>query len=86
MKIALLKPTPIVRAQWKAFAFCTKVSPPTNAKLISFSTLKEWLSLPVTLVHYSADCMFWINLDASKEFEFGVILFYITNGYKLDNK
>lgn len=57
-----------------------------NFELASFSIFKKRLFLPITLVYYSLDCVLWINLDASKKFEFGVIFFYTTNGHKLDNK
>lgn len=39
--------------------------------------LKEQLSEPVTLVHYNPDQTLWIDLDASKDFGFGCIVFHV---------
>lgn len=39
--------------------------------------LKEQLLQPVTLVHYNPDRVLWIDLDASKEFGFGSIVFHV---------
>lgn len=57
---------------------------PTDVELASFRMLKENLSLPVTLVHYSSERVLWIDLDASKKFGFGVIVFHTAEDYKID--
>lgn len=86
LKIILFKHVLIAKAQQKAFASCTKVLLSTNAKLVSFSTLNERLSLSVMLVHYSMDCIFWIDLNALKEFGFSLIQFHTTKDYKPNDK
>ena len=38
------------------------------------------------LMHFSAYCILWIDLNALKEFEFDMILFHTIKNYKPDNK
>lgn len=54
----------------------TKLLPPSPAKLAAFLSLQKALSKPTTLVHHDPNKILWINLDASKEFGFGAVVFY----------
>ena len=75
-----------MEAQQKAFVFCTKLPQLTDAKLTSFATFKKQLSYLITLIHFNANCVFWIDLNALKKFKYNMILFYIIKIYKPDNK
>lgn len=79
LKTLFLKPALIADGQQKAFALKIKLPTPTDAKLTSFQMLKDVLLQTITLVYYLPDHVLWINLDALKEFGFGVIMFHINN-------
>lgn len=54
----------------------TKLGTFTAQKLALFFSIQETLSQPSTLVHHNQEKMLWINLDTSKEFGFGAIVFH----------
>ena len=62
----------------KAYVSKTKLLlPPSPTEEASFTGLKQALLLPAILIHFSPDRVLWIDLDASKEFGFGIVIFYI---------
>ena len=80
LKTALLCETPLGGQQRRAYASKTKLGPPTPQELASFLSIQEALSRPSTLVYHNPDKVLWIDLDASKEFGFGAILFHTISG------
>ncbi len=78
LKTRLLKGTPESGQQRRAYASKTKLGPPSDSELASFYAFQEALSRPTILVHHNADKTLWIDLDASKEFGFGVVAFHTT--------
>ena len=76
VKTALLRDAPLGGQQRRAYASKTKLGSPTPQELASFKRIQEALSRPSTLVHYDLDKVFWIDLDASKKFGFGAMVFY----------
>ncbi len=50
---------------------------PTTAELASFDTLQSLLSKPTYLVHFSNSKVLYIDLDASKEFGFGAMIYHV---------
>ncbi len=79
LKTTLLQETPLSGQQCRAYASKTKLGPPTPQELVSFLSIQEALAQPSTLVHHNTEKIFWIDLDASKEFGFEAIVFYTTS-------
>ncbi len=77
LKTALLREVPPGGQQRRAYASKTKLGPPTPPELVSFLSIQEALNRPSTFVHHNPEKIFWIDLDASKEFDFGDIVFHI---------
>lgn len=75
-KTALLRDAPLGGQQRRTYASKMKLGPPTPQELASFKSIQEALSQPSTLVLHDPDKVLWINLDASKEFGFGAIVFH----------
>lgn len=59
------------------------LGPRTPQELVSFQSIQEVLSHPSTLIYHNPDKILWINLDASKEFGFGAVIFHTTTDEKL---
>lgn len=76
LKTSLLRHAPVASQQRRAYASKTKLGPPTPQKLASFQSIQEALSQPATLVHHDLEKILWIDLDMSKEFGFGAIVFH----------
>ena len=76
LKTIMLKSAPLSGQQQKAYALKTKLPPLSPAELAAFQSLQEALSKPTTLIHHDPDKILWINLDASKEFSFGAVVFH----------
>lgn len=75
-KTRLLKGAPDSGQQRRAYASKTRLGPFLNTELAFFHAFQEVLSHPSTLVHHNANKTLWIDLDASKEFGFGAVVFY----------
>ncbi len=80
LKAAFLWQAPLGGQQRRAYASKTKLGPPIPQELTSFLSIQEALSWPSTLVHYNPEKILWIDLDASKEFGFGAMVFHTTSG------
>lgn len=72
LKTLLLKASPKEGRQRKTYSSKTKISG-TDAEIAAFNTLQSLLSRPCILVHFNPNRTLWIDVDASKEFGFGVI-------------
>ena len=76
LKTALLRDAPVSGQQRRAYASKTKLGVPTPQELAFFQSIQDALSHPSTLVHHNPDKTLWIDLDASKEFGFGAVVFH----------
>lgn len=76
LKICLLHDAPLSGQQHQVYASKTKLGVPTSQKLAFFHSIQDALSYPSTLVHHNLDKTLWIDLDASKEFGFGAVVFH----------
>ena len=83
LKTSLLHHAPVAGQQCRAYASKTKLGPPTPQELASFQLIQEALSQPSTLVYHDPGKVLWIDLDASKEFGFGAILFHTASNKAL---
>ena len=78
LKTQQLKLAPVKGNPRKAYASKTKLPlPPSPTEEASFTGLKQALLSPAILIHFSPDRVLWIDLDASKEFGFGIVIFYV---------
>ena len=75
-KTELLKPSPKGGRERKSFAATTKLSQPSEAEIKSFETLQGLLSRPSYLTHFDASQTLYIDVDASKDFGFGIIVYH----------
>lgn len=83
LKTSLLRDTPVSRQQHRAYASKTRHGPPTPQEQASFLSIQEAPSQPSTLVHHDLDKILWIDLDTSKEFGFGAVVFHTSTGENL---
>lgn len=79
----MLKSAPLLGQQRRAYALKTKLPPPSPAKLAAFQSLQAALSKPTTLIHHDPDKILWIDLDASKQFGFGEVVFHTSPNEEL---
>lgn len=85
LKTRILKSAPVSGQQRRAYASTTKLGAPTQLKLACFRSIQDALLEPSILVHHDPDKILWIDLDASKEFGFGVVIFHTkANEYLLE--
>lgn len=54
----------------------------TLQELALFQSIQETLSHPSTLIYHDPNKILWINLDASKKFEFRAVIFHISTNKK----
>lgn len=86
LKTSLLRNALMSGQQRKAYASKTKLGVPTPQKLASFQSIQDALSHHSTLVHHNPDNILWIDLDTSKEFGFGAVVFHTTADETLSDK
>lgn len=77
LKTTLLKGGPVSGAPRRAFASKTRLPLQTAREEASFIALQNTLSKSSMLVHHNLERNLWIDLNASKDFGFGAILFYV---------
>ena len=78
LKTTLLKESPSIAGRPRKKYSSTKLlPPPVPAELASFEELQKAMSRPSMLVHFDAAKTLWIDLDASKEFGFGAVVFHV---------
>ena len=81
LKTALLKDSPSGNKR-KAYSSVTRLpTPPSPSEEESFRSLQDALSQPCILVHFDSGRVLWIDLDASKAFGFGAVIFHVKAGY-----
>ncbi len=83
LKTLLLRHAPVAGQQRRAYVSKTKLGPPSPRELASFQSIQETLSQPSPLVHHDPGKILWIDLDASKEFGFGAMIFHTTSNETL---
>lgn len=82
----MLKSAPLLGQQRRAYALKTKLSPLFPTKLAALQSLQEAPFKPITLIHHDSDKILWINFNASKEFDFGVVVFYTSLNEELSEE
>ena len=84
LKIILLKEAPIKGNPRKVYAFKTVLLKASLTEEISFRELQKALSKSCILVHFNPAWILWVDLDSSKKFGFGAIIFHIKNNKKIE--
>ena len=79
LKTHLLRASPKGGQQRRNYTSRTKIIP-TEKENSAFITLQKLLSKPSILIHFSPHRILWIDLDASKDFGYGVIVFHVKVG------
>lgn len=85
-KTELLRGGPVAGSARRNYSSRTKVKDPTEKELLSFELLQSILSEPSYLVHVDASRQLFIDLDASKEFGIGAMLYYVKEQYLVDGQ
>lgn len=83
LKTSLLKVALLSGQQCRAYASKTKLPPATPQQLASFEGIQAALAKPITLAYHDPDKILWIDLDSSKEFRFGAVIFHTDEENKL---
>ena len=83
LKTLLFRRAPVAGQQRRADASKTKLGPSTPWELAFFQSIQDALSQPSTLVHHDQKKILWIDLDASKEFGFGAVVFHTASNEAL---
>ena len=84
LKTEMLKDSPTSGRPRKVYSSTKKLSPPTEKQMASYQLLQDALSQPSILVHFDPSRTLWIDLDASKEFGFGAVVFHVKRDAKFD--
>ncbi len=86
LKTLMLKAAPTQGNPRRAYASRTRLLEPTSSEKASFDSLQSALAQPTLLAHFDPGRRLWIDLDASKEFGFGAVIFHVKEGIKLEGK
>ena len=78
-KTLLLQKGPIAGPQRRSFASQTALLNPTEAERTSFEELQKLLSTPTYLVHYDPNRRLYADIDASKAFGMGIVVYHVKN-------
>ena len=79
-KTALLKPAPKEGSARKAFASRTRIEDRTPKEVASYKVLQSLLSAPTYLTHHDPRRQTFVDLDASKEFGIGAVVYHVKEG------
>lgn len=79
LRTSLLGKALLSSQQRKAYASKTRFCTLTPQELALFLSIKKTLTQPSTLIHHNFEKTLWIDLDASKNFVFGAIVFHTTS-------
>jgi hypothetical protein len=82
-KTELLRKGPIRGSPRKRYSGSTKITDPTEAELVSFREIQEALSSPTYLVHHNPARTLYIDVDSSKEFGIGVMVYHVKEDVNL---
>jgi len=78
----LLKQAPVTKGiPRKRYSPNKALDYPTLKERANFDSVQKALSSPTILVHFDCDRILWIDLDASKEFRFGVVVFHLKKDF-----
>ncbi len=77
LKITMLKAALLEEPQRRSFSLTTQLPPSTPRETARFSSLQDALSKLSMLVHHDPTRDLWLDLDTSKEFGFGAMLFHV---------
>ena len=86
LKTLMLRDGPSAGKERKQFSSKKLLPAATPKQAASFEMLQESLSKPTILIHFNATRTLWIDLDASKEFGFGVVVFHVKNEAEIDQQ
>src|SRR5438045_6236072 len=75
-KTLLLQKGPTAGSQRRYFSLQTPLLDPTEAELLSFKALQELLSKPSYLVHFDPNRRLYADIDASKAFGLGIVVYH----------
>jgi hypothetical protein len=67
----------VAGVQRKNFSAATCIDEPTEREIASFETLQSLLSRPTYLVHFSPVRRLYVDLDSSKAFGFGAVVYHV---------
>ena len=70
----------VLASNRKSYVSRAKLPLPTPAEQAAFDSIQEALSKPDMLVHFNPNEETWVDLDVSKEFGIGVIIFHLRPG------
>ena len=73
----LLHKGPSASPQRKSFLLKTLLESPTDAEMESWKALQELLSNPQYLVHFDLNRRLYADVDASKAFRIGAVVYYV---------
>lgn len=77
-KTLMLAYSPKFGYERKNFAIRAELQTPSDLELTSFHALQEALFKPSFLVHFDDKLTLYIDLDASKDFDFGGMVYHVT--------
>lgn len=86
LKTALLRGGPVAGSARRKFSASTRLDSPTERETASFNTLQAMLVKPSYLVHADPSKRMSIDLDASKEFGIGAILYHVKESTNWDGE
>ena len=82
LKTRLLKEAPTKGNPRRGYSSKLRLPKPSELEEKSFQSLQQALSQPSLLVHFDPSRDLWIDLDASREWGFGVQIFHVKRGYE----
>ena len=79
-KTKLLRHNDAQGSKRRQYVRSTRITEPTPAELASFEELQKALSSPTLLVHHNPARDLYIDVDSSKEFGMGAIVYHVKEG------
>ena len=76
-KTRMLENAPVKGCARQAFSATTTIDNPTDEELTAFQTIQQAFSGPKFLAHFEPKRQLYIDLDASKQRGFGVIVYHL---------
>lgn len=76
-KTQLLKASPPSGSKRKTYVSQTKITDPLDTELEAFQNLQNVLSKPTYLVHFEASRILYVDLDASKQYGVGAMVYHV---------
>lgn len=83
-KTCLLESSPSIQGHArKSYTMRTVIKEPTQAELGGFAVMQKLFSRPTWLAHFNHKRPLYMDLDASKERGFGVVVYHVKGDYNL---